>query len=479
MTSATPATPLSAESLWVAQAQQAVPALASWGAAVIAARDAQVAGTVAVAIARALAETRRVAIADLVGDLPALTALVPPMDEDAHGVADSFRYGVSLNRIARPVDDAGSLFVLPSGTEAVAHEEIYRNERWRRLAGGFTQVGASLLVVASPEVPGFDELVRYVGGLVRVGDQAPAAPADVAQSLTIETPEPLAKAAARATDRARRTASARPEERRSRTLALVAVAAAVVLGVIFAWPIVRAQLRGARTDDAPPAAETRSDAGRVATAPAIAAPVSTVADTATAPDSAVTDTTRADVDSMFRAIPAIGNPADSARAARYAVYVLAANTASSAVPAVERAARTAGVGDSALTGLAVSPVTFGQDGARWYRVTMGAFATRADAESLLVQLRRSNVLGETSGSVITVPLAFELERDLPAAATRAALSAWRARGVRPYVLRSANGSARIYTGAFESPEQAALFADSLRTLGFTPPLAFRIGRSSP
>jgi hypothetical protein len=461
-----------ADALWVAQAVDAAPTVASWGAAVIAARDVHVAGIVAVAVARVLAESRRVAIADLVGDLPALTALAPALDDDPHGIADSFRYGVSLNRVARPVDESGSLFVLPSGTEAVAHEEIYRNERWRRLAGGFTEVGASLLIVASPDVPGFDDLVRYVGGLVRVGAQAPSGPSDLAQVMTIETPEPLARATARATDRARRTASKQTDERRSSALAVVALLAALVIVGVMAWPTVRDRL-GLGNSSVP--------AVRDSVAAPIAAPPPPVAsipiDSAAAADS-VTGLA-SPVDSAQAAAPALRNPGDSATAARFSVYLLSANTSTSAVPAVERAARAAGMSDNLLAELAVSPVTFGRDGARWYRVTVGAFTSRASADSLLATLRRSRVLGETSGSVLDTPLAFELERDLAPTAIGAAVTSWRRRGLRPYVLRNRAGVGQLYVGAFETAEQAALFADSLRTLGFTPPLAFRIGRSSP
>ncbi|MCU0633995.1 MAG: SPOR domain-containing protein [Gemmatimonadaceae bacterium] len=478
MTTATPGVE-NPDALWSAQAHGAVPALATWGAAVIAARDPQVAGTVAVAIARALSAQRRVAVADLVGDLSVLTALLPEPDDDPHGIADSFRYGVSLNRIARPVDAAGSLFVLPSGTEAVAHEEIYRNERWRRLAGGFTQVGACLLVVASPDVPGFDDLVRYVGGLVRVGAQLPDAPADVMNVLSIETPEPIARAAARATDRARRSASAPKAERRSRALALTAVAGALVFGAVLAWPTIRDAVLLA------PAAPANAPADTVVRTPpkelsSVAAATPASADPTARPDSlAPADTSAASTTTAVVATPAVRNPPDWPRAARYSVYVLAANTAASAVTAVERAARTAGLGDSVLGGVTVSPVTFGADGARWYRVTMGAFASRVEAESLLTTLRRRSLLGETSGSVISVPLAFEVGLNVAVDSAPGMLRLWRTRGMRPYPLRTASGRINVYVGAFESPDQATLFADSLMSLGFTPPLAFRIGRSSP
>jgi len=35
----------------------------------------------------------------------------------------------------------------------------------------------------------------------------------------------------------------------------------------------------------------------------------------------------------------------------------------------------------------------------------------------------------------------------------------------------------LYTGAFESPAQATALADSLRGVGITPALAYRLGRA--
>jgi hypothetical protein len=469
----TTTTPIaSAHALWAEKARAVAPTVGVWGAAVVVSRDPQIAAHIAVCIARSLGGTRRVAIADLVGDLQPLTSLITLSDDDPHGIADSFRYGVSLNRIARPVDAVGNLFVLPSGTEAVAHEEIYRNERWRRLAAGFVEVQATLLIVASPDVPGFDELVRYVGGVVRVGDQLPDAPSEVGNVVEISTPEPLAKATAKANDRARRTASTRPDERRSRGLALVAVIGALIVGGGMAWP----SLRDRYNLQLPSFLRAPAAPARTA-APPVSAPAAPVlaADIAPATDSAAVAASATASDSTLL----ISNPADSTTASRYAVYLLAANTAISAVPAVEKAARGAGMTDSMLAQLAVSPVPLGSDGARWYRVTMGAFTDRAAAESLLVQLRRGRVVGATSGSVISTPFAFELARDVPADSIRRRVAAWAARGLRPYVLRTRGGVGRLYVGAFEAPAQASVFADSLRLLGIDSPLAFRIGRSSP
>ena len=125
------------------------------------------AAAVALGIGAVQSAQRRVVVADLAGDTPALTRLVTT--DDPHGLSDSFRYGVSLNRVAHPVSDGGNLFVLPSGTEEVTDEEIYRSDRWRRLVAGFREVGALLVLVAPASAPSLDVLIGYCDGAVAVG----------------------------------------------------------------------------------------------------------------------------------------------------------------------------------------------------------------------------------------------------------------------------------------------------------------------
>jgi hypothetical protein len=45
-----------------------------------------------------------------------------------------------------------------------------------------------------------------------------------------------------------------------------------------------------------------------------------------------------------------------------------------------------------------------------------------------------------------------------------------------YALRQGDGSATLYTGAFESSWQATVLADSLRAVGVAPVLVYRTGR---
>jgi hypothetical protein len=60
--------------------------------------------------------------------------------------------------------------------------------------------------------------------------------------------------------------------------------------------------------------------------------------------------------------------------------------------------------------------------------------------------------------------------------TRAKIDSFTARGLAVYALTQRDGSARLYAGAFERPEQASLAATALRVAGLTPILEYRTGR---
>jgi hypothetical protein len=92
----------------------------------------------------------------------------------------------------------------------------------------------------------------------------------------------------------------------------------------------------------------------------------------------------------------------------------------------------------------------------------------------LAQLRSKRVVN--GGAVADVPLAFRLEQDVAPAAVSARLAELNKRGILAYALRQASGNDMIYTGAFATPAQATILADSLRALGITPVLTFRTGR---
>ena len=457
---------------WEVEGRRLSPLLDGVSAVVVAAADPSVAVSVAIGVARAQGQRRRVAVADLIGESPAIESQLT--GDDPHGIADSFLYGVSLNKIARPMQGADNVFLMPSGTEPVDHEDVYGNERWRRLAAGFHQVGALLIVVARPQVPGFMALCGHLGALMPVGDTAfptppgiPLIAAPAAPTAPPAAPAPAAEAAAppKRESRARaREAAQKNEESRTRTRwVLLILLAAVAVAVGALWPQIAERLPAPfssllqREQPAPDSTAVVVPPTRMDTMPK----VDSMPGDSVAADSTMSDSTSSGA--VASPPPPIANPADSALAARYAVYFATANTRSGAMP------------DSkvrALEAVALSPVLEGNE--QWFRVTVGAATSRADAEGLLARLRTDKVIG--SGSIVSVPFAFRVESKVTTNLVPTRLAALGTRGIMAYALRQDDGSATIYTGAFESPLQATALADSLRAVGVAPVLVYRTGR---
>ena len=70
-----------------------------------------------------------------------------------------------------------NLYVMPSGTDPLIDEEIFRSARWTKLAAGFGEAGALLLLVAPGDSRGLGDLIDQVDGAVLVKDaDLPAAP---------------------------------------------------------------------------------------------------------------------------------------------------------------------------------------------------------------------------------------------------------------------------------------------------------------
>lgn len=421
---------------WEDAGRQIAQVLGSYSAIIITSSDPVAAAHVALGIAVAEAEHRRVVVGDLVGDLPSLRSLVK--DEDPHGVADSFLYGVSLNKIGYEVEGRANVFVMPSGTEPTIGEEIFRSARWKKLGAGFTEMGALLLLVARSDAPGLAQLADQVDGVVLVRDaDLPGAPsALVLARVPAPTPTlkiPLHRISARAAD-----------WRKHRWLypALGVVALLLIAAVGLALML-------ARVGQAPRApAQVRATAAPAPTPPPPRPPPET----------------------LYIAPPA--NVNDSAAASAFTVELLVANTAEGANLFVRK-------NGAALPAAAVSPVSIDPERSTWYKVTAGAYTRRYQADSLLLALRRSSVLTDSAGSVTRAPLALLVD-SVPTQggivdAVRATMQKYAARGLPVYALIQYDGGARIYAGAFGTADQSAGLIRTLRGAGLAPVLVYRTG----
>jgi len=561
---------------WEEEGRRVAPALDRVAGVVVLGTDADSAASVALGIGRVQATRRRVAIADLVGEVAPLQSLV--RGDDPHGVVDSFLYGVSLNRIARPVDGTGNLFVLPSGSEPVVAAEIFRSERWGRLATGFRDVGALLILVAPSAAEGVETLVSRVDGVVLAGRatpvpeganvivlaEAPAVeriaetavveppvveppvvappeveprvvepplaltpasadvPAEVVPPRTFEAPEPDAQPTAAgdapsespaeapatvvrpaAARWVRRIAEAPPTRVNLQTISASRPPADesagdedLVLPRPRRWPYALAAglvVVAAGAAFLARGGDTRSDAGRRAVTPApvavadsspaapsdsLVAPAvgsaaaggaTTAAGEVAATNGGTTTSSATATTGLAAPRSVVSNPGDSAGAAAYSVQIVAANT----IDGARAKLRDVALG---LPAAVISPMSLGADSTRWYRLTVGAFADRQSAIAYLRQVRTTRKLDLEAENVVRLPFALLLDGRVPRSMGKATAANYVARGLPAYALAQSDGTARIYAGAFETPEQAGLLADLLRTAGIEPVVAYRTGR---
>ncbi len=375
-------------------------------------------------IAGSVAPDRRVAIFDLAGAFPAARG---------EGLIAAFRDGRSLSALAQPFGPSDrEWFVVGRGPER-DDDAIARHPRWAKLIAGFRSTGALLILLVPRSLPDVEWLTDQVDRVIASPDPAATAAA-VAAAARPASPGEAPEAAARPTGW--RGPVARP-------LALLTVAA--LLAVVYLQPW-RWGTAGPTSDELADA-----DARRAMVAATPAPPPAPVAS-----------------DTIL--LPEVVNPSDSSVAARWGVILFATNDRTDANLRLESAGADATAGS-------VAPVVVAADGTLLYRVVAGAFTDRADAEALRTRLRDAGHLPPTAGLVERMPYAVQLETALGVAEARQRARAWMARGVAAYALADVERGASVYTGAFESPEQAALLLAALRDEAPGAVLAFRVGRS--
>jgi hypothetical protein len=417
------------ESLWEAAGRRVAGTLDSASAVVVLGHDPIATASVALGIGRAQASHRRVAVGDLIGDVAPIRELVS--DDDPHGLTDAFLYGVSLNKIARQIDAAGNLHVLPSGSDQVFQEDILRNDRWRRLASGFEDSGALLLLAAPAAVPGIEHLIGMVDGVVLVGDVASPVP-------TAPVFAEVSSAARRSPPRAAIRESAAPTERPKRRWVMPAGAAAAVVAAVAVL-------------------------GRNLTRPQAAT-------TVLRRDSAAASDSLGSAPAIDSSPPlVVSNPADSAGASRYAVQIAMEDTEDGAAARVRM-----GGGDFPVGTYA--PVARGAG--TWYKVVTGAYVDRTRADQLLGFLRQRGLVPQGWGTVIRAPLALLITTAPSETQAAPIIADFQSKKIPVYGLLQRDGSVRVYAGAFESPDEAALFKTALRTTkNIDATLAYRVGRA--
>ena len=446
---------------WESAGRELGEKLGAYHAIVVIGLDPTVTGRVAIGVARAQAIHRRVAVGDLFAESPPIQELVD--GDDPHGLVDSFLYGISLSRIAREVPGAGQLFVMPSGSEPPDYDEILPNPRWHRLAAGFREVSALLVLAAPAGAPHIEKLVDATDGAVLVGEVVPPQ-VPVARIVgTVREPRPAKVSPITGIPAADSTSptlaeppAVKPRWRRRVVVAAAAgVALTLTLAAMTAWLAYR-PLAGADR-----ARRVQCDSTNQASAPCSTAGANVLAVRPASRDS-LGDTSGV---ISAPALPAVVNPHDSLMASAFAVELMAANTQAGAIFKLQK------------DGKNLPAATFARvdvQGVPWFKVVSGAYVNRADADSLLANLRRRNLL-QTGESVVKLPYAFLVD-SVPSAAVTGMIAGYADRGLPVYALRQENGTAWLLLGAYESLQQASLDIVALRASSIPPVLVYRKGR---
>lgn len=460
---------------WEAEGRRLSPALDGVAAAVVTGPDVMAASHLALGLASGQSARRRVALGDLTGMAEPLHQLVAAQvtDEDPHGLADVLLYGASPNRVARQVDDEGRLFVLPAGTEPLDPERL-ADDRWERIAGGFRDVGALLLLVAPTSTPQLDALARRLDGTVAADDGAttqlmPNVLA-TAQRVDVETPAPALRPT-----RARTPAVA-PVETPATPLRRIPPAALVALALLVIAVLVWAGLRVGRDGDTASAAREAGGLSSAADSTAPAVPTATLAAgadsaAAVAPDSLAPAAGGAAGPAgagPVPATPAVANPADTVRAAAFAIELFSAGAEAEARDRYRTRPRT-------LLATTVAPVA-SPDGMLSYRVAGGAYRTRALAERELGRLRALRAVGPDEGALVRLPYAVQVESGVSRDSLRVVMNRFVAMRLAPYAMEQPNRSSSIYVGAFAEPSEARALLSTLQAANIPAALVVRTGK---
>lgn len=428
-----------AASLWESAGQRAAPSLTGVSIAAVLGVDPASTAAVALGLARAQSQRRRVVLCDLFEEGSAITKLVG--DGDLTGVSDVIEHGVSLGFAARHADRVGNLLVVPPGYDTPLAPAVLEHPRWRRLAAEFHDADALLLLALPANAASIRPLLDVVDGVVTVDTPSTTAAqtkvlAEVTRAVR-RTPVTPSAGALPVHPPVVEPPPKRPHERPRHnehpaawtTTAIGLVAAAVLMVVgYFAFANRRSQ-----TSSRDSAVDTVSAAGT------------------------------AYVDER-----AVVNPLDSIRAAAFSIEASAANTTFGAFEAMR-------TWSSATSAATFVPVQQNEGAAVWYRVRLGAFARASDAAAFVDSIRTRFDSTTGIGAVIRAPFAFVIDSTRSGLA-RELVETYRQRGVPAYGLADSNDLVRIYVGAFESPLDAERMRGTLIAANINAALAYRVGR---
>ena len=371
--------------------------------------DAAATRAAAIGAASAQADRRRVYLGDLLGAAP------DGPGDDAPGISDMIRFGISLGRVAVPSPDVPGLFTIAGGAETPLSEDVLSSPRWRSLGDQVGRTGG-LLLLAAPAVPGLGAFIAQLDGVLLLEGTTMASPARVLGQVF--GGEPKAATARRVPP------PPAPPRRRSRWWTVLA-GAAVLVGLV-AVPPVRGALARAF--------------GGGASAP-VEAPATPV-DLSTVPERVTSD-------------------------AAWSAELRYLNSRADAVALV------AALRDS-FPAVTLADVASGADSLPWYRVVLGAFSDSVSAENFLAPLRSRGMLPASGGAVSYTPYALLVDSASSSAMARLRVTGYLGRGLPAYALHDSLVW-RIYVGAFTETAGASRLRLELDSLNIQSALVVRAG----
>jgi hypothetical protein len=432
-------------------------------------------GAAALDLARAEARHRRVMIVDLIGDAPPLRAVVAT--DDPHGVSDAFAYGVSFGVITRHTTVHPNVSIIPSGTEPIPFATALPSARWTQLIDHVRARGELIVFAILSSTPAMGSLTDRVDCVI-------AAPSRLHEVLEAVLAAATTPADAMAENVAPPAAGPKPARRpvlpvatrsrfdfsnRSLIGGVTAIAAIVI--VAFGWGVMHRQGTDERARRAniaagrnPDRADTETSSAQLAagaadsTAAAQGSPEVSAAAAAAAADSA----------------PGMA-PFDSANGATYAVRVATYPTFVEALRALRRL-------KPARPAATITPIVRPNEpagikggGTPVFALMVGASHTMAPLDTVVAHWPFQS--GFAPSIVVHAPFGLLLAGGLPTDSARRLAASLVKRGVPAYVLVTPAGGGKVYAGAFDSADQAAPLATSLRNIGFAPIVAYRTGHA--
>ena len=146
------------------------------------------AASAAIDIARAWSDAgAKVILADGALHYPSLHAQAEVSNEE--GLSDAALFGVSVGRVARPVDD-GAFFLITAGTAVANANSVPASPRWSRLLQGFVEAGVKLLLFVRDGDSGCAAFLGSASDIVVLaveGERPPAAVRDLEGMVRVVT----------------------------------------------------------------------------------------------------------------------------------------------------------------------------------------------------------------------------------------------------------------------------------------------------